>query len=109
MSEPVTNSKAVEVARFRMGMRKLAGAVTIITSVRGGQRHGMTATAVCSVTCEPPTLLVRINKSTVTLASTRRRPSSWPRSTRRSPAVTSRPTVKTLSSYSDAPPPRSPT
>jgi flavin reductase len=53
---------------FRQGMRRLAGACTIITSVAPGQGRegwaGMTATAVASVTAEPARLLVCINRST---------------------------------------------
>jgi flavin reductase len=53
---------------FRQGMRRLAGACTIITSVAPGQGRegwtGMTATAVASVTADPARLLVCINRST---------------------------------------------
>ena len=53
---------------FRQGMRRLAGACTIITSVAPGQGRegwtGMTATAVSSVTADPARLLVCINRST---------------------------------------------
>jgi flavin reductase len=55
-----------EAAQFKQGMRSLAGAVSIITSSHRGQRYGMTATAVCSATAEPPTVLVCINRSTTT-------------------------------------------
>ncbi len=60
--------KPVEVdpEQFKTGMRSLAGAVNIITSAHASHRYGMTATAVCSVSADPPTLLVCINK----LAST---------------------------------------
>ncbi len=57
-------SQPVSLAQFRLGMRSLAGAVCIITSAHAGHRHGMTATAVCSATAEPPTVLVCINKIT---------------------------------------------
>lgn len=53
-------------AHFKRGMRALAGAVTIITSVCGGKRYGMTATAVCSASAEPPTVLVCVNRATTT-------------------------------------------
>ncbi len=53
-------------AEFKLGMRNLAGAVSIITSRHGGRRFGMTATAVCSVSADPPTLLACINRSTTT-------------------------------------------
>lgn len=53
---------------FRQGMRRLAGACTIITSVAPGQGRegwaGMTATAVASVTADPARLLVCVNRST---------------------------------------------
>lgn len=55
-----------EAAQFKRGMRSLAGAVCIITSSRDGRRHGMTATAVCSATAEPPTVLVCVNRATAT-------------------------------------------
>ena len=55
-----------EAAQFKQGMRSLAGAVSIITSIHGGQRFGMTATAVCSAAAEPPTVLVCINQVTTT-------------------------------------------
>lgn len=59
-------AKPVDAGQFKAGMRTLAGAVNIITSAHAGHRYGMTATAVCSATAEPPTVLVCINK----LAST---------------------------------------
>jgi flavin reductase len=59
-------SKPVEAEQFKVGMRSLAGAVNLITSAHSSHRYGMTATAVCSATAAPPTVLVCINK----LAST---------------------------------------
>jgi flavin reductase (DIM6/NTAB) family NADH-FMN oxidoreductase RutF len=47
-------------------MRTLAGAVNIITSTHAGHRYGMTATAVCSASAEPPTVLACINKLATT-------------------------------------------
>ena len=52
--------------QFKLGMRTLAGAVNIITSMNAGHRYGMTATAVCSATADPPTVLVCINKLAAT-------------------------------------------
>lgn len=46
----------------RVGMRNLAAAVTIITARQGDTHLGLTATAVCSVTAEPPRLVVFVNK-----------------------------------------------
>src|SRR6476660_10298680 len=59
-------AKPLDAGQFKAGMRSLAGAVNIITSRDAGHRYGMTATAVCSASAEPPTVLVCINK----LAST---------------------------------------
>jgi flavin reductase (DIM6/NTAB) family NADH-FMN oxidoreductase RutF len=53
-------------AQFKQAMRAFAGAVTLITSSHAGHRYGMTATAVCSVSADPPTLLVCINRATTT-------------------------------------------
>jgi flavin reductase len=54
--------KPVDAEQFKVGMRTLAGAVNIITSLQSGHRYGMTATAVCSASAEPPTVLACINK-----------------------------------------------
>ena len=59
-------AKPVDGQQFKLGMRTLAGAVNIITSMNAGHRYGMTATAVCSATADPPTVLVCINKLAVT-------------------------------------------
>ena len=48
----------------RGAMRHLAAAVTIITSRSDEQPIGLTATAVCSVTADPPRLVVFVNKRT---------------------------------------------
>jgi flavin reductase len=52
---------AVMQAEFKKGMRRLSSSVSLITA--GGRlgRNGMTATAVCSVSAEPPILLASIN------------------------------------------------
>ena len=53
----------VDLPQFRAGMRRLAGAVTLITTSCRGEKQGLTASAVCSLTADPPLLLVCINKS----------------------------------------------
>jgi flavin reductase (DIM6/NTAB) family NADH-FMN oxidoreductase RutF len=50
-------------AAFREAMRHLAGGVAIVTAGRDEGRVGMTATSVTSLSAEPPTLLVCINRS----------------------------------------------
>lgn len=46
---------------FRQAMRRLAGAVHVVTTRVGDERGGLTATAVCSLTASPPRLLACIN------------------------------------------------
>jgi flavin reductase (DIM6/NTAB) family NADH-FMN oxidoreductase RutF len=64
MGKPI--DAAQFAAEFKLGMRSLAGGVNIITCRHEGHLYGMTATAVCSATAEPPTVLVCINRSTTT-------------------------------------------
>jgi flavin reductase len=47
---------------FRNGMRRLAGGVCILTSEHNGQPAGLTATAVTSLSVDPPRLLACVNK-----------------------------------------------
>lgn len=46
----------------RLGMRQLAAGVSIITTRCGETPVGLTATAVCSVTVDPPRMVVLVNK-----------------------------------------------
>jgi flavin reductase (DIM6/NTAB) family NADH-FMN oxidoreductase RutF len=49
---------------FRAAMRRLAATVTVIsTKAENGSRHGMTATAVTSVSADPPAVLACVNRS----------------------------------------------
>jgi len=51
-------------ADYKRAMRRLAATVTIIsTADMQGRRHGMTATAVSSVSMDPPSLLICVNRS----------------------------------------------
>jgi flavin reductase (DIM6/NTAB) family NADH-FMN oxidoreductase RutF len=56
----------VSAEQFKLAMRSLAATVNVVTSAHSGHRYGMTATAACSVSADPPTVLVCINKSTAT-------------------------------------------
>jgi len=47
----------------RYGMRHFAVGVSIISARHGERKAGLTATAVCSVTVEPPRLVVFVNKN----------------------------------------------
>ena len=54
----------VDVQAFRAGMRHLTAHVCLITTKTAtGERHGLTATAVCSVSASPPTLLCCVNRN----------------------------------------------
>jgi len=64
----IPNEPQVEAADFRDAMRHLAGAVSVITVGAEGERTGFTATSVSSLSVEPPTLLVSLNRGS----------SSWP-------------------------------
>ena len=61
---PQTDQAAQATAdAFRQGMRRLAGAVCIVAAGAEGERGGLTATTVCSVSADPPRLLVCVNRS----------------------------------------------
>jgi flavin reductase (DIM6/NTAB) family NADH-FMN oxidoreductase RutF len=50
---------------FRAGMRRVSGAVTVVTTVTSdGERRGVTATAVCSLSVDPPSVVACINRET---------------------------------------------
>lgn len=53
----------VSIDDFRNGMARLAGAVNVITTDGVAGLAGFTASAVCSVTDQPPTLLVCMNRA----------------------------------------------
>lgn len=48
---------------FRDAMAQLGSAITIITTDGAAGKFGFTASAVCSVTDQPPTLLICMNRS----------------------------------------------
>ena len=61
MSDAAVDAGLV-AAEFKRAMRTLASTVTIISTADvNGNRHGMTATAVNSVSTEPPSLLICVN------------------------------------------------
>lgn len=53
----------VSIDAFRQAMRRFAASVSIITAGRPGRRLGITATAVCSLTAEPPQILSCVNQN----------------------------------------------
>ena len=56
------------VADFEIAMRSLTGGVSVITVGRGREISGMTVTSVSSLSVDPPTLIVSVNRNS----------SSWP-------------------------------
>lgn len=53
----------VTVHDFKLGMRQVVSSVAIVTARAGDVRNGLTATAVCPVSTEPPTMLVCVNRN----------------------------------------------
>src|SRR3954451_20483136 len=53
---------------FRNAMRQLTGGVSVITAGRGRDISGMTVTSVSSLSVDPPSLIVSLNRES----------SSWP-------------------------------
>lgn len=52
----------VDKTAFRNGMSRLGSAVSVVTTIYEGKRYGFTASAVCSVSDTPATLLVCLNR-----------------------------------------------
>lgn len=64
MTSPAATPSGVPAA-FRAAMRRFASTVTVITACDHARRHGMTATAVTSLSMEPPSLLVCVHRQTL--------------------------------------------
>jgi flavin reductase (DIM6/NTAB) family NADH-FMN oxidoreductase RutF len=63
---------ALELPLFRAVMGSLAGGVTVVTTLGAREApFGLTCSAVCSVSLEPPLLLVSLNNHSDTLAGIR--------------------------------------
>jgi flavin reductase len=61
----MSGSRSMELSlEFRHAMRRLAATVCVVTCADAEGWHGMTATAVTSVSVEPPALLVCVNQLT---------------------------------------------
>ncbi|CDM60991.1 MULTISPECIES: flavin reductase family protein [Rhizobium] len=67
MEELATRS-IVDQSAFKLSMRQLAGAVSVITVGEGDERTGFTATSVSSLSAEAPSIIVSLNRGS----------SSWP-------------------------------
>ncbi|WP_462402356.1 flavin reductase family protein [Pseudomonas sp. Marseille-QA0332] len=61
---PAATVAAACASDFRLGMRRLLGGVNILASWQSdGTPVGLCATAVCSVSADPPTLLACVNRN----------------------------------------------
>lgn len=58
-----TDIDEISSDQFKQVMRRFAASVNVITSANGAVKNGMTATAVCSVSADPPSALIIVNKS----------------------------------------------
>jgi len=61
-----TPVRTVEAAAFREAMSRLGAAVHVVTTAGPGGKTGTTATAVCSVSDAPPTLLMCLSRRSQT-------------------------------------------
>ncbi len=62
MDAPALDVQEVGSA-FRAAMRGITSTVTIVTATDGERRHGMTMTAVSSLSMEPPSMIACVNRS----------------------------------------------
>jgi flavin reductase (DIM6/NTAB) family NADH-FMN oxidoreductase RutF len=60
-----------EGAAFRLAMREFANGVSLVATGRGEQRAGCTATSLCSLSLDPPSLIICITLASTTLAALR--------------------------------------
>lgn len=65
--QPALTSGDATAGVFRAAMRHLAGGVSVVTTGRDGERTGLTATSVSSLSADPPSLIVCINRASSVL------------------------------------------
>jgi flavin reductase (DIM6/NTAB) family NADH-FMN oxidoreductase RutF len=74
-TEPVEDAAIappIETEAFRLAMREFASGVAIVAAGRGAARNGCTATSLCSLSLEPPSLIVCLARASATLKAIRR-------------------------------------
>jgi flavin reductase (DIM6/NTAB) family NADH-FMN oxidoreductase RutF len=69
-----TKDMDVDINSFRAAMRELAGGVAIITVGRDDDITGFTATSVCSLSVQPPRLVVCVSQSSASWIALQRYP-----------------------------------
>jgi 3-hydroxy-9,10-secoandrosta-1,3,5(10)-triene-9,17-dione monooxygenase reductase component len=60
------NRPHVDALSLKVAMRRLVGGVAVITAGVGEERTGLTATSVVSLSMEPPTMLICVNRASST-------------------------------------------
>lgn len=60
--QPMTQDIRIKQGQFKQGMRRLASGVSIIASEIDGRKVGLAATSLTSLSADPPTLIVCINR-----------------------------------------------
>ena len=68
INDGVSLDRDVASSEFRQAMRHLVGGVSLVTVGQGHEITGMTVTSIASLSAEPPSLVVIVNRSA----------SSWP-------------------------------
>jgi flavin reductase (DIM6/NTAB) family NADH-FMN oxidoreductase RutF len=72
VEDPMADASFIELKpdapadQFRGAMRHLVGGVSVITSGHGSEITGMTVTSVSSLSLDPPSLIVSINRASST-------------------------------------------
>jgi flavin reductase (DIM6/NTAB) family NADH-FMN oxidoreductase RutF len=67
------NTSDVEASDFKLAMRLPATSVTVIAAGAGSDRNGLTVSAVCSLSDQPPMLLACVNLKSTALPIIRQR------------------------------------
>lgn len=55
------NHPSVSLAAFKTAMRHLSAGVSIVSTGEGAERRGLTVSAACSLSADPPSMLVCLN------------------------------------------------
>lgn len=66
-SDNGADAAGVDPQTFRAAMRKVATPVTILATGKGESRHGITASAICSLSDQPPMILTCVNLNSAIL------------------------------------------
>jgi flavin reductase (DIM6/NTAB) family NADH-FMN oxidoreductase RutF len=72
LSEPMSGAAPERAGdAYRLAMREFTSGVALVTTGSGDQRTGCTATSLCSLSLDPPSLIVCIAMTSLTLAALR--------------------------------------